>query len=267
VNILLTVKVIGSTAIYAIKDRVDVSIYLKADSADDRIMELKSKISNMENVKEVKYISRAEALETFKNQHSKDPEILDALREIGKNPLTPTLVIKPRNVDAYSDLINRLNNLDDSIIESKNFDDHKSMLDKIDSITSKVSQAGLAVSAVFIFTTILVVYYAIRVAIFTHRREVIIMKLVGASNWFIKSPFIVSSLIYTLLGMLSIIIIFFPFLSLLQPYIETFFIGYDINILSYFNDNFWMIFGTEFLVAAGINVIASLMAISKYSKV
>jgi len=267
VNMLLTVNLISESAIGAIKEKIDVNLYIKPDTEENEILALKAKISNLSQVKEVQYISKAEALRSFKIKHKNNPEILEALRELGKNPLTPSLVIKPRNIDQYEELIASLNKIEDEIIESRNFDDHKIMINKINNITTKISEVGVLISLIFIFITLLLVYNAIRVAIYTHRREIKIMRLVGASNWFIRTPFLFSSIIYTLVGILVTIGIFYFFLSFLQPYLETFFIGYDINLLAYFNSNFVKIFGLELLAAAFVNMLASLIAVGKYSKV
>jgi len=267
INLLLVVKVISATAISAVKEKIDISLYLRTNTEENRILALKDKISKLEQVKDIEYISQQAALESFKVKHKNNPEILQALVELGKNPLSPSLIIKPKNIDQYDELIASLNKIEDDIIESRNFADRKTMLEKINSITDKVSEAGLLMSLVFVFITLLVVYNAIRVAIYTHRMEIGIMKLVGASNWFIRAPYLLSSIIYTLIGLIATIIIFYPFLGLLQPYLEAFFIGYNFNVISYFNSHFIAIFGIEFLAAALINALASLVAVSKYSKV
>lgn len=93
------------------------------------------------------------------------------------------------------------------------------------------------------------------------------MRLVGASNFFIYMPYLFSAIVYALISVLIIISVFYPFLTLLQPYLEAFFTGYDINILSYFVDNFFLIFGTQFLVVVAINVLASLFAVRKYARI
>jgi len=267
INLLLVVKVISATVISAVKEKIDISLYLRTNTEENRILALKAKISKLEQVKDIEYISQQAALESFKVKHKNNPEILQALVELGKNPLSPSLVIKPKSIDQSDELIANLNKIDDDIIESRNFADRKTMLEKINSITDKVSEAGLLMSLVFVFITLLVVYNAIRVAIYTHRMEIGIMKLVGASNWFIRAPYLLSSIIYTLIGLIATIIIFYPFLGLLQPYLEAFFIGYNFNVISYFNSHFIAIFGIEFLAAALINALASLVAVSKYSKV
>ncbi len=267
INMLLVVNMISKATISSIKERVDVNIYLKTSASDEDIMALKAQISNLDQVKEVNYVSKADAMESFRTKHKNDPEILEALRELGQNPLTPSLIIKARDPNHYDDLINELNVINNDIIESRNFDDHRTMLDKVNSISSKVTNVGILLSSIFIFITLLVVYNGIRVAIYTHRREIAIMKLVGASNWFVRAPFLISGLIYALFGVLVIIAIFYPFLTILQPYLEAFFIGYDVNLLSYFNHNFFLIFGLEFAGGALINMFASLIAVGKYSRV
>ncbi|MDP3042987.1 MAG: permease-like cell division protein FtsX [bacterium] len=267
VNMLLTVNVISQAAIGAVKEKIDVNIYIKPDTEESKIMALKAQISGLSQVKDVRYISKQEALESFKDKHQNDPEVMESLKEIGKNPLTPSLVIKPKDVDQYQELIVNLNSIKDDIIESRNFDDHKLMIDKINGITDRVSEAGMVISFTFIIITLLLVYNSIRVAIYTHRREIKIMRLVGASNWFIRAPYLFSGIIYTVVGVSAIVVIYYFFLNLLQPYIETFFIDYDINLAAHFRDNFINIFGLQFLVGIVVNMAASLIAVSKYSKV
>lgn len=267
VNMLLTVEVISQGAINAVREKVDVGIYLGNDAKEEQILALKTEIENLSEVKEVEYISKAQALESFREQNQDNPEVLQALRELGINPLSPSFVIKPANVDDSDGLITQLNKLDNDIIESKNFSDHKLLLSKINLITEKVSEVGMIVIGIFILITILVVYNAVRVAIYTHRKEIAIMRLVGASNSFIYMPFLLSSVIYVLVALVVIIALFYPFLSLLQPYLEAFFIDHNVNIITYYNSHFIAIFGLQFLGAAIINMVASLLAVGKYAKV
>lgn len=267
INMLLVVKEIGNTAINAIKEKVDVSLYLKAEAEEDEIMSLKAEVGNLSQVSAVDYISKSEALEFFREKNSDNPEILQALRELGRNPLSPSLVIKPKDTESINELTKELNKIESGIIESRNFSDHKLMLNKINNITKKVSEVGLFVSLIFTSIALTIVFYSIRLSIYTHRREIAIKRLVGASNSFIYMPFLFSSLFYTLVGLVVIVVIFYPFLGLLQPYLEAFFIGFDVNVASYFNDNFIKIFGIQFAGIAIINILASLVAVKKYARV
>lgn len=267
VNMLLVVKVIGDTAVDAIKEKIDVNLFLKSETEENSILALKSEISNLPDVKEVTYISKNQALENFKQTHSDNPEILEALKVLGTNPLSPSIVIKPKDLDNFDNLTNKLNAINNPNIESRNFTNYKVMLGKINSITKKVYDAGLVLSTIFITITILVIYNSARIAMYTHRPEIAIMRLVGASKKFIQMPYLISSLIYTTIGIGIIMGLFYLFLRLLQPYLEAFFLGYNVNLVSYFFGNWYIIFGIEFAVAALINVIASYIAVRKYSKV
>jgi cell division transport system permease protein len=120
---------------------------------------------------------------------------------------------------------------------------------------------------IFVLTSILVAYNAIRVAIYTHRQEIEIMRLVGASNCFIYTPYLVSAFVYALVATSSIVLVFYPFLSIMQPYLEVFFTGYSVNILTYYVNNFASIFGLQFMIVFAITTFASLLAARKYAKI
>lgn len=267
VNIMVTVRIISDNAISVIKDKVDFSLYLKNEAREDEVVALKNRIEGLGNVKSVEYISKQQALQKFRDKNQNNQQIIEALRELGKNPLSPSLIISPSDTAQAPQLVESLKRLDSDIIESRNFSDNATITKKIDYITNKINEAGLFVIIVFSLTSLLVIYNTIKVAIYTHRREIEIMRLVGASRSFIVAPFLVSAVIYSLIATLVITSIFFPFLSLLQPYLEVFFTGYNINIVSYFISNFWAIFGIEFLAAAFAAAIASALAVRKYSKI
>ncbi len=267
INTLEIVRVISDNAVGAVKEKINISLYLKAEAPEEEILALRESLLSSERVKSVSYISRQKALENFREKYKNNQEVLNALKELGRNPLSPSLTILPQNFEESGLLINELRVLDNAIIESRDFSDNAVILEKISNITKRINEIGLFIIAIFIITSLLVVYNAIRVAIYTHRQEIEIMRLVGASNFFIYMPYIVSAFVYTLISILIVISVFYPFLSLLQPYLEVFFTGYNVNILSYFVDNFWSIFGMQFGIVLFINVVATLFAVRKYSKV
>lgn len=267
INTLEIVRVISDNAVGAVKEKINISLYLKAEAPEEEILALRESLLSSERVKSVSYISRQKALENFREKYKNNQEVLNALKELGRNPLSPSLTILPQNFEESGLLINELRVLDNAIIESRDFSDNAVILEKISNITKRINEIGLFIIAIFIITSLLVVYNAIRVAIYTHRQEIEIMRLVGASNFFIYMPYIVSAFVYTLISILIVISVFYPFLSLLQPYLEVFFTGYNVNILSYFVDNFWPIFGMQFGIVLFINVTATLFAVRKYSKV
>jgi cell division transport system permease protein len=267
INMLFTVKLISQNAVSAVKEKINISLYFKADASEAMILDVRQKVEAMPGVKETTFISKNQALENFRNKNKNNPEILNALKELGKNPLSPSLIILPEDFDNSANLITSLKMLESDAIESRDFSDNSTILEKITFITSRVNEIGMFLIIIFVLTSLLVVYNAIRVAIYTHRQEIEIMRLVGASNFFIYMPYLFSTFIYSLISILVIIISFYPFLTILQPYLEVFFTDYSINILTYYVNNFWFIFGLQFLAVFGITMIASLLAARKYAKV
>jgi cell division transport system permease protein len=267
VNMLLTVKVISQNAIEAVKSKIDISLYLKPDASEEAITDLRTKVTNLDGVKQVAYVSKQDALISFREQNKDNEEILNALKELGRNPLSPNLIITPNTADEAPKLIENIKKMESDIIESRDFSDNTLLLEKINNITKKINQAGLFLILIFVFTSILVAYNSIKVAIYTHRKEIEIMRLVGAPNSFIFMPFLVSAAIFALLAIMIIITLFYPFLGLLQPYLEVFFTGYSVNILDYFVTNFFLVFSLQFIAVATISIVASWLAIRRYARV
>jgi len=267
INTLLTVRVVSDNAVNAVKEKIDISLYLKPDASENDITALRGRLSSLPVIKTVSYTSKQSALESFRIKYSDNPEILQALRELGNNPLSPSLAITPADFNETDNLVNTLRQLNSDIIESRDFSDNTAVVSKIQSITNRVNEIGLVIIAIFVLTSILVVYNSIRVAVYTHKREIEIMRLVGASNFFIYMPYLFSAFIYALMSVFVMIIIFYPFLTLFQPYLEVFLAGYNVNLLNYFVYNFWLIFGAQFGIIFVITLIASFFAVRKYARV
>jgi cell division transport system permease protein len=267
INTLLTVRVVSDNAVNAVKEKVDISLYLKPEAAEKEILLLQDRINSLPEVKSVQYTSKQEALDAFRGRYRDNQEILQALRELGNNPLSPSLSIIPADIDNAVNVINMLRQLDSDIIESRDFSDNSAIVNKIQNITQRINEIGAIIIIIFFLTSLLVVYNAIRVAVYTHKKEIEIMRLVGASNFFIYMPFLFSAFIYALLSVMIMIAVFYPFLTLLQPYLEVFLAGYNVNLLDYFVYNFWPIFGAQFGVIFLITLLASFYAVRKYARV
>lgn len=266
INTLLTVRVVSDNAVNAVKEKIDISLYLKADASESEITSLRNRLNSMPEIKTVNYTSRQMALDSFRLKYQDNPEILQALRELGTNPLSPSLAITPTNFDDSENLVNALRQIDSDIIESRDFSDNTAVVVKIQDITKRVNEVGMGIIVIFILTSLLVVYNSIRVAVYTHKKEIEIMRLVGASNFFIYMPYLFSAFVYALLSIAIMIIVFYPFLTLFQPYLEVFLAGYNVNLVSYFVYNFWPIFGAQFGIIFFITFVASFFAVRKYAR-
>lgn len=268
VNFLLMINVVTDTAVGAVKDRVDVSVYFKPEVKESRIAEVKTKLEGLAQVKEIVYKSPEDNLASFSERHSSDEKIQETLKELSGNPMGATLVIRAKNLEDYPGILENLNDpAVAELIEEKNYDDNQLVIDRINQISANVKNIIMAISLIFIIIAILIVFNTVRVAIFTHQNEIAIMKLVGAGNWFIRFPFIFETILAGLLAVLASVIFLYPILSFTQAYFSSFFGGASFDLIGYFNNNFLVIFGAEIIAIVILNSISALVAISKYLNV
>ncbi|MFA5047600.1 MAG: permease-like cell division protein FtsX [Patescibacteria group bacterium] len=268
INFLVVINAISDSAVLAVKDRIDISIYLKTDVRESKIAEMKNNLQTLPQVKAVDYKTPADNLDSFKSRHLNDPNIQETLKELSGNPLGATLIVKAKELGDYPEILKAIDDPAYSdLIEEKNYDDHQLVINRINSITNNVKKGGLIVSILFVIIAILIVFNTVRIAIFTHQNEISIMKLVGAGNWFIRVPFIWESILCGLISVALVIGIVYGGLSVIEPYLSGFFAGVPFDLVGYFNGHALLIFGGEILGIVLINIISSTFAIGKYLNV
>lgn len=130
INIMATVRVISDNAIEVIKGKVDFSVYLKSEAGEGEILALKTKIEGLNNVKSVDYVSKQQALQKFRDKNQNNQQVIEALRELGKNPLSPSLNILPNDTTQAAQLVESLKRLDSDIIESRDFSDNAAIVNQ-----------------------------------------------------------------------------------------------------------------------------------------
>ncbi|MFA5029538.1 MAG: permease-like cell division protein FtsX [Patescibacteria group bacterium] len=265
INFLVIINAISDSAIVAVKDRVDVSVYFKRDVKEDKINEVKNHLETLPQVKEIIYHSPEDNLKEFKAKHENDPVIKETLDELAGNPLGATLIIKAKDLESYPEVLKAIDNPAYSeLVEEKNYNDHQLVINRINTIANNIRRGGLVISIIFVIIAALIVFNTVRIAIFTHRNEVGIMKLVGASNWFVRSPFILENIFSGILACLLAIIVTYSFLALLQPHLASFFEGVDFDVTKYFNEHFLIIFGLQLVGITILNIISSSLALGRY---
>lgn len=268
VNILIVMNFLANTAVESVQEKIDVSVYFNPDASDEAVQNVRSYLFSLSQVKDVKYISKEEALENFRSVHDDNDSIVTTLEELEENPLGATLIIKAHNSEDYPFILETLDNPEfTSYIEDKNYDNHKEIIEKIDYLTGRVRTFGVIISAVFVMIAVLIVINTIRVAIYTHREEIGIMKLVGASNWFVRMPFLVEAVLYSLLATLLIIGLVYPLAYVLEPSLSQYFDMANIGLLDYYNNNFVWIFVGQFAAMCALTIISTGFALGKYLKV
>lgn len=253
-----------------IKSRVDISIYFKPDAEETDITTVKNTIQKLAEVEQVIYTSREEVLNEFKDKHQNDQVTLDALNELGSNPFGATLSVKAKDTDLYDEIINKINKQNllgsaSSSVDSINYSDIKTSIDRLTNIVSWLSNIGFILTVIFIVMSVMIVYNTVRLAIFTFRDEISVMKLVGASNFYIRGPFIVESAIYGLIASVITVILAYPATLWISEKTTVFFEGF--NIFTYYKDNLFTLFFILFLCGVAVACTSSALAVRKYLKV
>jgi len=267
VNLLIIFNLVAQSAITSIEDKIDINVYFKSDINEEQVLNVQKYLQSLAGVKEVNYISKQDALANFKTRHADNPKILESLDEINSNPLGASLIIKTHTPNDYQLILENLEDPQyDNLIESKDFEDHRLVINRITGITQRVNTGVVIIALVFTLIAILIIFNAIRMAIYSHREEIIAMKLVGATDWFVRGPYLLQGIIFSALSIIITIIIIYPLLGFIQPYVALL-LETDFNLINFFNSNFIFLFGLQFLGAIIINLMSSFWAVNRYLKV
>ncbi|MFH1866890.1 MAG: permease-like cell division protein FtsX [Patescibacteria group bacterium] len=268
ISALGAVTVVSGEALKSLEQKIDVSIYLKPDLSEGDIFGLKSELETLAGVKSVEYTSSAEALVQFKEKYQDNEKIGEALILLGVNPLGASLTVKAYSEEGYQAILTQLEEGDhEGLIQEARFDDFRQVIAGVADLSNKVEKGGLIVSLIFLVIALLVVFNTIRINIYTHRQEIEIKRLVGSTNWFIRAPFWVESILYAFVATVITAIIFYTALAWLEPYIGSLFDGHQFSIVEYFKARGLIFFSLQFVVAAVLNILASFVAMRRYLKV
>lgn len=268
ISALGAVTVMSTEALRGLEDKIDISVYLKPKLTEGQIYALKAELEALGGVKSVEYVSADEALMKFREKYQNNEQIGEALILLGVNPLGASLVVKAQSEDGYQEILTRLEKGDyDDIIQEARFDDYRQVIAGISDLTNKIRTTGIWVSVLFLLIALMVVFNTMRINIYTHRQEIEIERLVGSTNWFIRGPFWIESILYALVATLLTAGIFYASLAWLQPYMSGLFNGSAFNIVNYFTSNWLTFFGSQFFAAAILNMLASWVAMRRYLKI
>jgi len=251
-----------------IKSKMDITVYFKDTATTEDIADVQQKVAARADVKEVVYVSKEEALQIW--QDSQRNQRIRELVTSSENPLPRSLAIKavdPTDLNNINDFLSS----DDfsTIIHKISYEENKVIIDKLLAITSFVKKMGWLFSGIFVVVSILVILNTIRLAIFTRKNEIEIMRLVGASDRFIRVPFIVEGVLYGLIACVLAFILMWVGVYLFIAPLVTEYLGSAVteNLKIFFNNYIFYILLLQFLVGIVVGVSCSMFSIRKYLKV
>lgn len=245
---------------------VNVSVYFKSSVTEESIMKAKKDLENYNEVKAVEYITKDQALEIFKKNSASKPVILQSLEEIGENPLLSYLVVQANDPNQYDMVGEYLKNASfKEDISKVNYRDNKDRIDRLNGTISEVRRIGLGVAGLFSIISLLIISNTVRITIYSHRKEVEVMRLVGASNAYIRLPFIFEGIIYGLVASIFSMLCLFIALKLSRQF--TLRLIPSVDIMALYFSNFTIIFAMQVLAGAFLGTLSSWFAIRKYLKI
>jgi len=260
---LVLFNVTGKTAITSIQEKIDISVYFKSNASEDGILNIKKSLENLDEVKSVEYVSREMALTEFKARHANDEAITQAIEELDQNPLLASLNVKAKDPNEYKTIANYLEakTLKDQV-EKISFAENQVVIERLVGFIDTLRKGGITLTLFLAFLAIVVTFNTIRLAIFSASDQIGIMRLVGASNAFIRGPFLVEGLAYGLISAIISFLLMIPLISFISPYVNSFIP--EINLMMYWGANVAALLFYQALFCVGLGILSSYIAIRKY---
>ncbi|MTI55498.1 permease-like cell division protein FtsX [Geosporobacter ferrireducens] len=255
--IVLNINSLAETA----KGQFDsIQLYLKDDLDQKEIDEIGKMVDRMEGLESAYYISKAEALEDLKKQWGEHGYLLEGLES---NPLPNSYVLKLRDISYSEQVVSQVKKID-GLEEVKYY---KDVVDKLLQITNFIRTTGLIVIGILIGISMFIISNTIKITVAARYREINIMKYVGATNWFVRWPFLIEGMILGFTGsIIALVVIGYSYKNIFDLITEKMYVmvsAYMIPTPLLIN-NLAVIF---LVLGTGIGALGSIFSMRKFLKV
>lgn len=253
-----------------IEEKVDINVYFTSTAKAEDILALRDSLEKMPEVAQVEYVSRDQAIDDFRKKHENDYLLQAALNELSDNPLGAMLNIRAKNPSEYEAIALYLNkekddHQADGFIGKINYAQHKVIIEKLTATVNAVEKFSFAILLFLIAIAIVITFNTIRIAIYASREEIGIMRLVGASNMFVRGPFVVEGALCGIVAAILATAAFYPLTVWVQGATVEFYGGID--LFAYYIANLPQIFFVLLATGVLLGSVSSVLAVRKYLKV
>lgn len=219
-TIILSSTIVNSALSDTVSDiaqQITVSVYLKDNVEEASVEELRGALESSENVKEVKYVSKQDALAIFQDQNSDDSTLLEVFAITGADTLPASFEVTPEDLSKV-DVITGITAEERfmAVVDETSVNEaRKESIDNIAKAQDFITLASIGAAAVFAVISILIIFNTIRMAVFTRSDEIEIMKLIGATPRYIRGPFMFEAALYGVFaGIISTVVVYSILLGL-----------------------------------------------------
>lgn len=256
-----------ATSLQTLQSKVDINVYFVPDAPEEEIERIKQQVAALPDVEAVTYTSREDALAQYRERNQNSAIALQALDELDENPLGATIAIQAKETSQYESISRFLEEQREleqpqvPVIDEINYSRNKQSIDTLTSIIGSTEQASLYIMIFLVVAAVLITFNTIRLAIYTAREEISIMRLVGAGNMFIRGPFMLQGIMYGFVSGVLAILLFYPLLVWLGPKTEKFF---ELNLFNYYIMHMGEIFGVLVGIGVVLGFVSSTIAVTRY---
>ena len=192
-SIVLSINVNNFTTL--VEKDVTIVAFLRSDIKEEKAIEIEEKLKSLDNLEKYTYHSKQEVTDEMKESSETFKSVMDSWSE-SENPLQPTFEVKVNDIEGIGEVAKSIKNIDG--VETVKYGE--GMIEQLITVFNTVRKIGYGVVAALILVTAFLITNTIKITIFSRKREIEIMRLVGASNLNIKIPFILEGLLLGVLG-------------------------------------------------------------------
>lgn len=241
-----------------LESQVEISVYLKDGLNQNQINNVQNKLKDMNNVKNLEFVSKDEAMKRFKERLGEQQGLVAALD--GNNPLPSSFVITFENPEEVKEAAKLVTTYPE--VESAHYG--QDVIEQIFKITQVIRIGGIALIAFLAGATLFIISNTIRLTVFARRKEIGIMKYVGATNWFIRWPFLIEGMLLGFIGAAIAAACVWEFYHFITLEVESSLAFLPlVPMVPFFYDLTAILFGVGILVGA----IGSTISLKQYMKV
>lgn len=247
----------SSTVVSYFESKPQVTAFFKNEASQDEINSLENKLSQTGKTASIKFVSKQDALKIYKEQNKNDPLLLDL---VTADVLPASFEISTQKIDdlsLVSDMLKKSSIISDVVYQ-------KDVVSTLTSWTNAIRRIGIVLIALLSLVSIFIMSMIISIKISHKKEDIEIMRLIGATSWYIRWPFIIEGVFYGALGSLVGWLIATGVLLYSTPFLESFLKGIPVLPASY--TNLLLLLGLEILFAAFLGVLSSFLAVFRYLK-
>ncbi|NLZ24462.1 hypothetical protein GX888_01795 [Candidatus Dojkabacteria bacterium] len=272
-SVFISISILTQKTVDFLEQRAQVIVFFKKGTDEKEIFHFRDTINSDSSVEQITYISQAQALEIYKEDFAENPELIST---ITADSLPPSLEIRAKNIDSLINIIEKINKAKETNPHIEDVYYFKQVVDNMKTLSRIINIGSIILISAMAIVTVSLIRVTIGFNIKLHQQEIEIMHLVGSSDKFIRTPFLIEGTFYGLAGgFIATLLILIPWYTVIYYtkgtdfsfWINQLFLDLNLPFLLKFDITFLLIYLlTHIIVGGGFGYFSSFSAVKKYLK-